>query len=222
MGTGSGTWNYRVVRRPWGDGSTCEAFLAIHEAHYEDDEERPVAVTKEPARVTGDTPEELAEALEMMPSGAREARARVRRLLTDVPAGRSKYCATSRYVRSLTWCALPGSPRPRSPPARALPSRLLSHQIGAGAGARRGTTMRSSALQNLNKHSVSRRCRPRHFVLHLDAGRRIFSHLQPCTFAASVARPGRLTVSRKGSRPIRYRFNCRRPGRLHLSVSRSG
>ena len=66
MSTTSGTWNYRVVRRAWGDGSTSETFLAIHEAHYEEDEERPVGITREPTIVTSDTAEELAGVLEMM------------------------------------------------------------------------------------------------------------------------------------------------------------
>ena len=66
MSTTKGTWDYRVVRRPWGDGSTGDTFLAIHEAHYEGDKERPVSITKEAAHPTGDTPEELAADLDRM------------------------------------------------------------------------------------------------------------------------------------------------------------
>jgi hypothetical protein len=66
MGDKSGTWNYRVVRRAWGDGSTGETFLAIHEAHYQDDNERPVSITVNPTTAQGDTLEELADVLEKM------------------------------------------------------------------------------------------------------------------------------------------------------------
>jgi hypothetical protein len=66
MAEHSGTWNYRIVRRPWGDGSTGEKFFAIHEAFYSDDKEKPERFTAEPAVVTGDTPEELADVLDKM------------------------------------------------------------------------------------------------------------------------------------------------------------
>ena len=64
MSTTGGTWNYRVVRRPRGDGSTGESFLAIREAHYGEDKERPESITQEPTIVTGDTPEELTAELD--------------------------------------------------------------------------------------------------------------------------------------------------------------
>ena len=66
MCTAGNTWNYRVARRAGGDGSTGETFLAIHEAHYEENKEHPAGITKEPIEVTGDTLEELTGVLEMM------------------------------------------------------------------------------------------------------------------------------------------------------------
>ena len=45
MSTTRGTWNYRVVRRYSGGHSPGEMFLAIREAHYEEDEEKPVSIT---------------------------------------------------------------------------------------------------------------------------------------------------------------------------------
>jgi ATP-dependent DNA ligase len=66
MAETSNSWDYRVVRRAWGDGSTGDTFLAIHEAHYSEDKETPQNSTKEPTVVTGDTAEELADVLDKM------------------------------------------------------------------------------------------------------------------------------------------------------------
>jgi hypothetical protein len=57
------SWNYRVTREQVTnpDGST-EPFFAVREVHY-DDEDRPIAWSKDPTTFVGDTPGEVVEAL---------------------------------------------------------------------------------------------------------------------------------------------------------------
>jgi hypothetical protein len=61
-------WNYRLVRKTAGD----EPFFELHEVFY-DDAGVPTGMTDEPVGFGGDTPEEVASALEM---ALRDVRAR--------------------------------------------------------------------------------------------------------------------------------------------------
>src|SRR5262249_24569691 len=55
------TWNHRVVRHPAAAFTDAEEYLQIHEVHYED--ERPVSVSHEGARIGGDSIEEIQTSL---------------------------------------------------------------------------------------------------------------------------------------------------------------
>jgi len=64
-------WNYRVVRHPPGVGGATEEWFALHEVFYGEDGE-PIGITENPVSFGGDTPEEVAESLEMALRDARE------------------------------------------------------------------------------------------------------------------------------------------------------
>ena len=56
-------WNYRLVRHV---GQFGDAGLMIHEAYYREGEEAPYMISHEGAPPSGDTAEEVADALERM------------------------------------------------------------------------------------------------------------------------------------------------------------
>jgi hypothetical protein len=60
-------WNYRLVRKAAGD----EAFFAVHEVYYNDAGE-PTGMTDDAVSFGGDTPEEVATALELALRDVRE------------------------------------------------------------------------------------------------------------------------------------------------------
>lgn len=57
------SWNYRLVKHKdrYGDD-----WFAVHEAYYEDGEERPHSITKEPIDLGGESMEEVLDDLELI------------------------------------------------------------------------------------------------------------------------------------------------------------
>ena len=66
MSKANTTWNYRVIRRAYSGASAGETCLSIHEAHYGEDNERPLGISATQAIAQGETLGELAEVLEKM------------------------------------------------------------------------------------------------------------------------------------------------------------
>ena len=56
------SWNYRIVKRM----TAAEETYAIHEAFYEEGEERPHSITEDPVHVLGETVGELEADFAMM------------------------------------------------------------------------------------------------------------------------------------------------------------
>ena len=65
-----GQWNYRVVKREVEKalslGGGVVISYAIHEAYYNDGEEKPFDIALEPCSPQGDTVEELRESMDLM------------------------------------------------------------------------------------------------------------------------------------------------------------
>ncbi len=58
------TWNYRVLAHPHPTKGESEIYFQVHEVHYKD--EKPVSYGETPARIGGDTVNEMKEVVQLI------------------------------------------------------------------------------------------------------------------------------------------------------------